>query len=371
MAPHVSNFRIIKKSFDNVERDLVKGYPFAHFSKDESAKLRSLLPKAGYTLTFDLKDVNVCIANGYRRVMLDEIVHPHFNTQYGMIDTDDDFCGASRFYIRDKINMIPISYVPPPPLVHDDTEDTATEYKFELNVQSTVDSKMAINSNMIKPLNKASEKIRWSENIDITYLGPGKRIKIEIVLKWGINRENATHSHFGPVTFAAKGYASDKKLKRGELPTLPPSYQLITDNFSLGFSCEWFDDPYQSCMLGWQTMLEKLQKTIVYFDEFIDNDSTIPHQTNFMNVTQTKDKLIRYELVGESYTLSNILSWYGYKLDTSIAHIRSGDDHPEDNSTLVMINHPEHAELLRKAAKAAIVDIENIISQFKKLKPKS
>lgn len=368
----VVDFKITQHDYNALEPTLNSGYKYK-LSELERATLKKLLPQPGACVSFGLRDTNVCIANAYRRIMLDEIVHPHFDVQpYGMITSDDNFINASLYYMRQKFNLIPVSYVEiendqvstndvDPDVIEAETR-VADTYKFELVLHNTTDTKILITSDMIRACNKKSESVRWAEHIEIMYLGAGKHISVRLYLKWGINRYHASFTHFAPVTFRQVGY--DKKprqpLAPGELGELPESYSLITSNFDLSFQVAWFDDPLFSYNTGWTTLVGKLDRAVVDIEQFIAAGGSVPTQTETLHISQTRDKLIVYEFIKETYTLSNILAWYAYALCPSIAYVHSADAHPEIDSCCVRINHPEHARLLVQAARAALADIKKI-----------
>lgn len=364
----------VRQGKDNrtIVPDLQKAYRFSKWSKADTEKLEKLLPKRGCTVEFELHNTWTGVANAYRRTMVDEIMHPHFDTGYNLIDTDDDYCNALRLYIRDRINSIPISYVPKPEVGEHDREEEREEernkmYQFVLEAKNTQEGKMAVTSDMIKPVNKAAQQIKWSERIDIIYIGAARHITINIFLKWGINRQTATFSHFGPVACRPLGCeVPGQKLRPGELPQMVPSWSVIPEKYFIRFRCEWFDDPHKSCMLGWETLVEKLERTKRYVDEFVDADSKLPHNTDYMTVLQRRDGLARYEFQGETRTLGHLLDWFIFMLDPSVPNVRADDDHAEDNSILVLVNHVDHSLMMQKAVDHALAHIRGIIQQFRK-----
>lgn len=366
---NVSAYKVVPgKSNDTIIPDLEKAYSFCRWKGTRAESLKALFPRRGGTVEFNLRNTWICIANGYRRIMIDEVEHPHFDTGYNLIETDDDYCNALRLYIRDRVNAIPISYVPKPNGESDDEEDDTDSCQFVLEARSTQEGRMVVTSDMIRPVNKAAQSVKWAEHVDIIYIGAGKHLTVNITMRWGVNRQLATYSHFGPVVMRSLGHELPARLAPGELPSLLPSWNTIPQAFYLRFKYEWFDDPWHTCMLGWNTMIEKLERTQRYVDEFVDGDSKLPHHTDYMTVIQRRDGLVRYEFHGETQTLGCILDWYVFMIDTSIPNVRSDDDHAEDNSILLLINHVDHSTLLQKAVGHALEHVRDIVKQFNGLK---
>jgi DNA-directed RNA polymerase subunit L len=343
MTIKVTKIEIKELRVADVAAKLRRAYPFIALSADDEKEIRRLAPEHATTsAVFTIRDANTALANGWRRTILDEMVFPRFTCALEDIKTDDPYCQRLTDYIQNRIWLVPTSYIAP------DT-DAAT---FVLDVKNATTANIVVKSREIKPAKPS--KFDWAKEIDLLELQPGRSIHITISLEWGINRSHASFSKFHGMIYEPLGY---------DMTAPPASTTVHPRDYRLGLHCSTLVDAKASVIMGWRCMRDKLAVAAEHITAF-QKVKTLPYITTALNVTQIKGDRIRYEFFKETYTLGNLLSWYAYQLDKSVAYIFAGDDHPEDDSILVKITHPDHAALLIAAARAAIADIDAILKQL-------
>lgn len=354
MSNKVANTQVGELKFGNLADKLKKAYPFLTLTSDDEKQITKLTPTHTRTLVYDLLNSNTALANGWRRVMLDEIEWPRLTCSMDDIKTDDPFCQRMTDYIQNRVWLIPTSYV----------AKSDKPFTFTIDVKNTTTSVIIVKSSSIT-VKDAPKNFEFAQEIDIIELLPGRFIKIHITCEWGINLSHASYSNFHGVVYRPLEYfGSGEVSSQSLMDKLPPSYSVHPKDYRLGFTCESFVDPVKSCILGWETIIEKLNRAASHIEAFKKQKETLPYISDYLTVQQIKGNRIRYEFMFETYTLGNLLSWYAYQLDTSIAYIMCGDDHPEDKSVVLKITHKDHATLLQNAITAAVKDCKKIIDQF-------
>lgn len=353
MPPSVKNIEITECAFGDIAAQLKKAYPYIQLDAAAQRQIKELTPNHTRKIQFDLT-ANTALANGWRRVMLDEVEWPRLNCGMDNIITDDPFCRRLTDYIQNRVQLIPTSYL---------TNDKV--YVGQLDVKNDTQQNIIVQSSAIQMQIKNKDKSDkvdrfWNEMIDLCILMPGRSIKISFTVEWGINRSHASYSSFNSMLFQPLDAGKPIDMREEKLA---PSYSVHPGAYRLGFACESMIDPRHSARLGWKTIIEKLERAAKAISDFQDKQ-TLPYLTDYLHITQIKGGVMRYEFKGETRSITNILAWYSYVLDRSITFINAGDDHPEDPSSLVRIVHKDHAKLLREAATSALKDCEIIIKAF-------
>lgn len=350
----VHNIKTEEVTFGNLSEKLKKAYPFLTLTAADDKRIKELTPTHTKTLVFDLMKSNTALANGFRRVMLDEIEWPRLTCGMDDIKTDDPYCQRMTDYIQNRIWLIPTCYV----------ARSDKPYSFTLDVKNTTVQPIIIKSRDIIAKDAPKNFVFATED-DVIELLPGRFLKIQITLEWGQNLTHASFSNFNGLIYRPLEYfGSGPKSSPALMDKLPPSYSVHPEDYRLGFSCEQYVDPKSSCIAGWETIIKKLKTASEHIAQFKNQKEALPYISDFLHVTQIKGGRIKYEFMHETYTLGNLLSWYAYQLDKSIAYILCGDDHPEDLSVVVKISHKDHANLLQMAAAAAVKECESIVRQF-------
>lgn len=367
MSVSVKNVQIEDLEFGDVAAKLEKAYPFLKLDQAERKRIKELTPTHTRRVKFDVV-ASTAIANGWRRVILDEIVWPRFTcSMQDDIRSDDAFNARLTDYIQNRVQLIPTSYLAPDKDAEDDKDDKEEKKDdkkekkdnkkpvYKIDVKNATQQGMIVRSSDIEHV--SGPKLTWDHNVDICNLMPGRFVRVQIGVDWGVNRNYATYSNFHGVLYrpltVAKAALNYEKL--------PPSYSVHPDSYMLGLTCEEFVDPKMVARLGWQTLVDKLSVAATRIAEF---NGKLPYITDHLLVTQIRGGVIRYEFKGETLTLTNIISWYAYEADRSVTYLQAGDDHPEDPSSLIRIVHADHARLLAQAATRAAKDCETLMKAF-------
>lgn len=340
--PKITNIKKSTNNYSNVVKLISDAYDVT-FTNDELKEIEKCTPKDTNNITFNLIDGNTDLANAWRRIIIDEIEYPKLSCEMTDISSNDPKCTGLTDYIQNRIWLIPTNYV----------EKSDTKSKYLLDITNLTQENIIIKSDSIKYI--SGIKLEWNKLIDIIELMPGKFIKINISIEWGCNKEHASFNNFNSIKFRPLGYdMSEEKL--------PKSYLEHPTDYMLGLSCELID-PTAAVVLGWKTLLKKIENVLTELELF-SKSPQLPYSTDKLKVSQMIDTSIKYEFLNETKTVANILSYYAYKLDETIAKICPYDEHPSDPSSLISIIHKDHIKLLSNAAKNIIKDCENIIKFF-------
>ena len=148
------------------------------------------LPLRPATLTFNLQNTNVAVANAFRRVLMDELLSPRLSIKPGSFYSTDPF--MTEHFVRNNIELIPLLRILNPDV---------QKMKFKLHVQ-------AKNSVDLKELKKKETQMVYSSDIvplhgklpfpimnstfELAELQEGAEIKIdEISIEYGTGSKHA------------------------------------------------------------------------------------------------------------------------------------------------------------------------------------
>lgn len=340
--PEVKNIKITTLGYDNIVATLQDKYKMLKWTAKDTSAVEKMMPPVLKQIRFELRNANTAIANAWRRVMLDELVFPRLKVHTQDIKSDDAFCQRLTDYIQSRVHLIATSYMPP----------TDVKDEFKLSVTNTSSELVTVTSADIKGDHKGFD---WDRRIELIELHPGKTISMKIGIEWG----NNITGHFyavGPIHYFPLDFKEP----------LPKSNTLHPKDYELGCTVQSdLRDPVEMCLLGWNTLLAKLERCMNTLAEFKKSGGNIPYSSAALKVTRSKGALVVYEFLGETYSTVNILTWYAYVRDSAIKYIQAGDAHQEDPSKLIRINHPDHLNLLIAGCEMSIGEVKSIASNFK------
>lgn len=343
----IKNYQVEDNKFDDIIEKIKGAYPTLTLSSEQKKRILSKIPKYYYrTIKYEVHGAHLCISNGWRRTMIDEIEYPRLSIRMDDIKTDDPYNARLTDYIQTRIYLIPTSYV--------EQTDEYKKVKLEINIKNDTQKNIIVKSSDIQVID-GDCPIEWSPNIDLITLRPGFYLKIPISIEWGKNNIHHTFSCFARTT------AYPLMVHEYKNADLPSSLTVHPMDHVHAVEVLSFTKPKDAILLGWNTLLATITRAINAL-ELVDD---VPYQSDELKVTLAEGNRIRYEFFNETITLTEIIAWYAYQLDTSIKLIFAGDDHPEDKSSLIYINHPDHIQLLLNGAKEASKIIRSIIQQFK------
>ncbi len=339
----IKNFKISRNTYNinDITKALEKEYKNLEFSADDKKYIESKKPHDYWTVEFDIIKANTELANAFRSFVLDEIPWTRITCYMEDIQTDDPMATRMTDFIQGNIWTIPTSFV-------DNKE--LEEIKLEISVVSDPEITKVISSNDIK-LVKGPKTFKWLSNIKLAEIEPGRYFKADLVVEKDINRKHATFAPFYSVLFRPLGFTDNR----------PPSYSVMPEDYHLGFSCinDVCDDPKWLVNYIWTCISDRLQIILTILEEFEPKSSKLPYISDLLKVSILPDQNIRYEFTNEVYAIGNIINKYTYLEDDTILFIACGDDHPEDQNTIIRIRHPTHAKLLIAGTQKAIKVIKN------------
>jgi hypothetical protein len=339
----IKNFNI--KSEEFTVSDLVSrlGKAFGtEFTPEDRKTMEELMPSDNWVVRFELRKGNTELANGFRSFVLDETPWPRITCHMEDIETDDPKMQRITDHTQNNIWMIPTSYL-------EDKEVDETELEIKIDVPADATEPRKVWSHDIQ-LVKGPKTFKWLRNIHLATVQPGRYFRVRLAVEKNINRQHATYS---PMFYAHYRTLDFKE-------PLPPCYTVLPEDYELGFhiSKTCCPDPTKLVKMIWQEMAKRLEAVIALLKDFEPKSQRLPFYSDSLNVTMQPDHRIRYEFVGETYAIGNLINRYAFDLDPSIDYIACGDDHPDDQSILIKITHPTHCRLLLQGAMAALKAVE-------------
>lgn len=334
----ISDVKTTVHGYENLFRDIASAYPEVKLTPEEVKQLTTLVPQPETSFVYTLHGIDACLANGWRRVLVDEHVYPRLTCEHSDIVSTDAKCQRLQDYIQNRIWLIPTSYAEP----------AVGAGAFQIEVANTTSATIDVTSADIKWTGEGKCPIRWDTGVALAELSPGSRIRARIHLEWGINRTHGSFSKYGPFYYRQLEYKGD----------LPHSYSVHPIIWELGLRCGSLNNPHEVTLRCWRVLREKLVRALAYIGEAKTGP---PYSSPDLSVLLDPGERVRYQFNNETETLTKILAWYAYNADTSHPFVIAEDKHPDDTFRSVAIIHADHHRLIMAGARAAISDIETII----------
>ena len=339
----IRNVKVERYGYSGLFEKLSVAYPEVKFSAEQRVAATKLIPQDSSSYTYELHNINTALANGWRRVIQDELEFPRFNCELKDIKSTDMFCAKMTDYVQNRIYLIPTQYLPCPSDPDLKKGLDSKKHTYTISVKNNTTDKIEVTSADIK----TESKFEWNRNIGIIEIRPGCTFDASLTLEWGINKTHGSFAKLGPVQYQALDF-----------PDYPAAATVVVKNYRLGITTGQLIDPKFVTILAWKTLRLKMQAAATAIGEI----KVLPHVAPTLKVSTIRGDRIQYEFLGETATVTNILAWYGYTLDPSISFIAAGDNHIEDLSRVVNITHPEHQKLLQTAAARSVKDIDAILA---------
>jgi DNA-directed RNA polymerase subunit L len=317
-----------------------------------------LLPvNTKYTVTFELTDTCTELANCIRRSLIDEVPVFSMTIDDTNIDTDDMFILSD--FIKKNIELVPIT--------QELKENDIADLQLTLNVKNTKDTIIPVHSGAIEVYNtKTKKKLNtadyFSTGIILIYLRPTFSLHLKSI-KIDIGRGK---THGGKYSYVAntlyevmdiKPLIDNKYETKGEscLNSNPTHYKVgyktyrnIAPKHVMIKCCAELISKFENI----SKELQNIKKTdVVYISDLIE--------------LETSDSMSIYHLKSEYWTASNIISKYCFIAFKDIEFVCSSIIHPSTEESLVKIKHPQSLDIIQKAIKNIIADINTIYKAFK------
>lgn len=300
-------------------------------------------------LSFELHNTTSELANALRRCINSELTVMIMDFEPQDLSTDDSFIITHE--LRKRINYIPIRQI-----------STIT---FGLNVHNTTDEIIPVYSSRIKDTankkkdssdKKKDKEKSFSETFILTYLRPGKRLiinNIHIISGQSYN----SHSAF---SFEGKvGYKCLNLPDKNENTLTKPVSMIDTQtSYKISVPRQKYIDPVSIVKMTLKCLNNKLDTIYKIVDS-----SSVNFYSSEMEITYIKDKAI-FKIFNETYTIGNLLSRYGFIVDTTIENIHCIKLHPSFNYINVEIHHTDPRSIMLLAINLIRKELDNIDKAF-------
>jgi DNA-directed RNA polymerase subunit L len=300
--------------------------------------LLDILPKAiKYNISFELENTNSDFANAIRRIILNEspVKSLDYN-EYKDVETTDPYILSDL--LKKQVDLLPINQ-----------DMDYSDISLSLDIKNDTDYIIDVKAGDFVAL-KANKKINIDRIISplivISKLRPGETLAIKnIKIKEGIGREdagafsNVSNIYFKPLDIEPLNI--DKNIGKSSLVSNPT-------RFKLGYGCHRnTDSPLSILKRACDTLRKRLETIIVDFKNIKDGDEY--YYSDLLQV-ETKKNVKEVHFKNESWTIANIIARYCYTLtDGHIKFVSPSIVHPEKDTAIIKIAHPEYNKIIIKA----------------------
>ena len=343
----VKNIKYTEIPFETKDKDFLK---CIEYIKSVAPDYKKYLPKNHkQRVSFELTDTNADLANMIRRFLLDEIPVLSMDLKEKHIISDDTFILTD--YLKKNIEMIPILQDDDDIKMYMDVENPTDEIIFVYSGDITVTDKKG------KILN--SDKY-FTGTIPVINLRPNKSLKIsDIQVVSGVGKHDAGKfillSNISYECIDVIPTIENKYEKKGvsSLNSDPTHFKIsctthrnLNSKKIIGLCCEHIIDRLTKI----QKELESLGSVTVYFSDILN--------------IETKGEVTLFHLIGEYWTVSNIISRYCYLIFNEIQFVCSSIIHPSTEESIVKIKHPQAIKIVTDAIKKIVSDITIVKKAF-------
>jgi DNA-directed RNA polymerase subunit L len=324
-------------------------------------------------VSFELHNTTTEMANALRRCINSELDVLTMDFESKDFESDDSFIILHE--LRKRITYIPIRQI--------------FGVTFKVNVHNKTDGIIPVYSRSIvesgfqkdkkkKDENPDDKKIRkdkqnnekklkekmFSETFILTYLRPGKRLIIDnIHIVSGVSfKQHAAFSFPGKVAYKCldlpDSYTGDVEGKDGGVAI--PASSMITDpkRYRLGVPRQKYIDPVHIVKMALKTLEDKLDRI-----HHVVKDANENFYSSVMEINYLKDRA-SFKIFGETYTVGNLLSRYGFMVDKTITNIHCIKLHPSFNYVTVEIHHAYPQKIMLLAVDLVKKELKKIGSAF-------
>jgi DNA-directed RNA polymerase subunit L len=335
-----------------------------NFAKDKSPQLKQcfdLVPdllkflptKPKYVVRFELKETNADMANALRRCILNEMptISLHYD-EYKDADISDPYILSD--FLKKQIDLIPISQ-----------DVNYDDFEIEFDAENKTDEIIKVTTgDFVIKKNKKLVDVGdiMSPLIVLCSLRPGEHLKIHnIKTKRGTGREDGgSFSRVANIRYAPLDVTpldSEKSIGVSSLNSTPT-------HFELGYSTHRnVKNPFDIVRGACDVLIER-------FDQMSAGLALISSKEEYyysdLIQLETHDLIKEIQFKSENWTTVNLISRYCYLLtDGNIKFVTASIIHPEIETGVIKITHPEYLKLIRDAIKKIIEDINAIKKSFK------
>jgi DNA-directed RNA polymerase subunit L len=297
-------------------------------------------------VTFELHNTTTEIANALRRCINSEL-------DVLIMDFDsDDFNSNDNFIIvhelKKRISYIPIRQI--------------SGMTYRIKVRNRTDGIIPVYSSSIEEYDYQSNKkkdvgddteVMFSGTFILTYLRPGKSLLIDnIHTKLGTSYQNgAAFSLPGKVGYKCLELSDDGSIPQSSMISEPTKYKLSIPR-------QKYVDPIHIVKMALKILNDKLDRIYKVVKETDGN-----YYSQHMEINYQKDKAI-FKIFNETYTIGNLITKYGFLVDTTITNIHCIKMHPSFNYVNIEIHHPTPRDIMLISIDRVKKELFNIESAF-------
>lgn len=325
-------------------------YDAKHISSEIKKKYGAVIPPDSFAhlippphsgLCHRYDNIPTCIANGWRRTALDEIMYPRLNaTDMTNIITNDPVNQRITDDIQNQIKITPNSYLP----IIDDPGFEAI-----IHVENLTEKNIVVTTNDIKVVKWGSvpQTFKWNTFTRLCTLKPACHITIPIKIEWGMSKNHVSFGQFGPIRYSPYKFDTSVGSK-----TMPPSYTVVPMNYELGFLQCGMIKPIDAIKLTWETLRKTLEDTAMILLD-VGDDEKYPYISSTVNIDKKPPGEIHFTFPGFCETMGNILAWYCFQ-DSKVAFVVAGKTAPYVDELRI--------KLILKKDDATMMDYINVLN---------
>lgn len=351
----ITHFNLLKELDNN--KDLQK---CINVTKNLDYDILYLLPKGNKTtVSFELTNSNADIANGIRRCVIDEIPVKSFDfDEYKDLDSDDPFILCD--FIKKQIDLL---------CIHQEYDYRGL--KISLVKENTSDEIIDVRSDDIIIVKGEDAIIKQKDivniiekNIVLCRLRPGKYIKINnIKIVEGNGRTDA--GKFNSVSnFTYKILDVDPIVDTRLGQDGVSSMRSNPKHFYLSYTTHRNFNNAALIMVKCCDALNNRLDNILTEMEKITN-STTEYDSKLIKVESSGASMKKIHFKHEYWTIVNLIARYCFILTKGdIPYVSAALIHPEKETGIVNISHPEFATLIKNSIKKIITEFKTIKKSF-------
>jgi len=318
--------------------------------------IKDLIPPGHSKYVVRYTSMPTCLANGWRRTILDDIIYPRLSTSMLQIESDDPFVNVMTDDIQNQIWQTPCSYLNP--------NTDVSKFSAEIYVENKTQNVVVVTTSDINNIKNLPKNFSYELSTRLCKLAPGRFIRIPININFGKSEDYVSYGQFGPVKYLPFKY--DIKIR-------PPSYTVIPTNYDLGLlKCHSYIQASDAITLGWNTVHKMLESSVSNLQTLLEEKELyVPYVSNNGELHVTYDLQsgeYHYKFHKQCQTLGEILFWYTFN-QKNVSFIVSGKESPKDTYVRIKIKLIDSvettikscAEELLTAAFTAIKRVEKLI----------
>lgn len=326
------------------------------------------LPLHPATLTFVLKNVSVAVANGIRRVLMDEIPSPRLNIKPGSFSTTDHF--MKEHFVRDRLSQIPLLRILNPDVQKMKFKVAATNKiqntsGIALNTSGVSSKNLLVLASDITPVHGKLTNPIMNPTHELAELLEGSELKIdEIFIEYGIGRVHSTFaaSCNGSIQNPDLEMYSDKDMRSKDgKASYGSGYKMssLLANSREHKVCVTFPAMNEKSRdVHSKELLREAFQIIIGYNNIVRKEPR--------NYTVQEDGLNRTKIIspGMTDTISHIITTYFFELNPGIEHV-SSKCIPHESNIIITILHKLTDEDINKKIDSCFEHVDSVMKLLK------